>query len=73
RNKVANNPKVRIPPEKRKLSMVFQNLALWPHMTVEKNLTFGLKDSSRKNRIGKANMRLEMMQESVKEWPWQGR
>lgn len=62
RNKVANNPKVRIPPEKRKLSMVFQNLALWPHMTVEKNLTFGLKDSSRKNRIEKANMRLEMMQ-----------
>jgi ABC-type Fe3+/spermidine/putrescine transport system ATPase subunit len=30
-------------PEKRKLGMVFQDLALWPHMTVKGNLEFGLK------------------------------
>ena len=29
-------------PSERQLSMVFQNYALYPHMTVEKNITFGL-------------------------------
>ncbi len=30
------------PPEKRGLAVVFQDLALWPHLTVEGNLAFGL-------------------------------
>jgi iron(III) transport system ATP-binding protein len=33
----------RIPPEKRGLGMVFQNYALFPHMTVAENISFGLK------------------------------
>ena len=32
-----------MPPEKRNAPMVFQNYALWPHMTVFENVTFGLK------------------------------
>jgi ABC-type Fe3+/spermidine/putrescine transport system ATPase subunit len=32
-----------IPAEKRNIGMVFQNLALWPHMTVAENIEFGLK------------------------------
>ena len=32
-----------VPPEKRNLGMVFQNYALWPHMTIEENIEFGLK------------------------------
>ncbi len=35
---VANN----FPPNKRELSMVFQNYALYPHLTVRQNITFGL-------------------------------
>jgi len=31
-----------LPPEKRGLGMVFQNYALFPHMTVRKNVQFGL-------------------------------
>ena len=31
-----------IPPHKRNTGMVFQNYALWPHMTVEKNVEYGL-------------------------------
>ena len=31
-----------LPPSKRDLSMVFQNYALYPHLTVEQNITFGL-------------------------------
>jgi len=30
-------------PDKRKIGMVFQNYALFPHMTVEQNLLYGLK------------------------------
>lgn len=32
-----------IPPEKRGIGLVFQNYALWPHMTVFQNLSFGLE------------------------------
>jgi len=34
----------RLPPWKRNLGMVFQNYALWPHMTVFENVAFGLKE-----------------------------
>src|SRR5687767_13101744 len=33
---------VDLPPEARGLAMVFQNYALWPHMSVAKNVAFGL-------------------------------
>ena len=39
---VASAGKNLIPPENRDLGMVFQDLALWPHMTVQENLAFGL-------------------------------
>ena len=32
-----------VPPKDRDIAMVFQNYALYPHMTVYKNLAFGLK------------------------------
>ncbi|CAK9883868.1 MAG: Maltose/maltodextrin import ATP-binding protein MalK [Candidatus Erwinia impunctatus] len=32
-----------IPPEKRGIGLVFQSYALWPHMTVEQNVDFGLR------------------------------
>ena len=32
------------PPRERGISMVFQNYALYPHMTVEDNIAFGLKN-----------------------------
>ncbi|UGS40764.1 ABC transporter ATP-binding protein [Pseudocitrobacter corydidari] len=37
--KVVNN----LPPKARGIAMVFQNYALYPHMTVRENLAFGLK------------------------------
>jgi iron(III) transport system ATP-binding protein len=32
-----------LPPEQRNMSMIFQSYALWPHMTVEENVAYGLK------------------------------
>ena len=31
------------PPYERNIGMVFQNYALWPHMTISDNITYGLK------------------------------
>lgn len=54
----------RVPPHQRNIGMVFQNYALFPHMTVEKNLEYPLKvrrlpASERKAKVRKA---LEMVQ-----------
>ncbi len=38
-NVVVNN----LPPKDRDIAMVFQNYALYPHMTVEQNMAFGLR------------------------------
>jgi iron(III) transport system ATP-binding protein len=32
-----------LPPQERNTAMVFQNYALWPHMSVRNNVTYGLK------------------------------
>jgi len=32
-----------VPPERRGMSMIFQSYALWPHMTVEQNISYGLR------------------------------
>jgi ABC-type Fe3+/spermidine/putrescine transport system ATPase subunit len=52
-----NSGRSGVPPEKRGVAMVFQDLALWPHMTVEAHLDFVLRDrvrirSAREHRIG---------------------
>ena len=43
---VAANGRILLEPEKRNIGMVFQDLALWPHLTVEGNLEFGLNARS---------------------------
>jgi iron(III) transport system ATP-binding protein len=32
-----------LPPERRNMSMIFQSYALWPHMTVAENVSYGLR------------------------------
>jgi multiple sugar transport system ATP-binding protein len=34
---------ISLPPSQRELGLVFQNYALWPHMKVDKNITFALE------------------------------
>lgn len=57
RTLVDTNTGVHLPPEKRLVGMVFQELHLFPHMTVRKNLMFG------KGRHGGRPMSLERVVE----------
>ena len=54
----------KVPPYKRGIGMVFQNYALFPHMTVAENLSFplevrGMRQSEREHRVKRA---LDMVQ-----------
>jgi iron(III) transport system ATP-binding protein len=40
---VTSAGRVLVPPEERGVAVVFQDLALWPHLTVAENLGFGLE------------------------------
>jgi iron(III) transport system ATP-binding protein len=44
-DRIVSDParKILLPPEKRSLGMVFQSYAVWPHMTVFKNVAYPLK------------------------------
>ena len=53
---VSESGRAVVPPERRDLAVVFQDLALWPHLTVQQNLGFGLEmrrtsRSERENQI----------------------
>ena len=39
---LVSNSEWTLPPDKRNIGFVFQTAALWPHMTIEQNIMFGL-------------------------------
>jgi iron(III) transport system ATP-binding protein len=41
--RVVSDKQRTLPPESRKMSMIFQSYALWPHMTVAENIVYGLR------------------------------
>lgn len=53
-----------VPPEKRPINMVFQDYALWPHMTVRQNMAYGL----RRQKISKQEMnsKIQRLQELLR-------
>ena len=53
-----------VPPADRKLGMVFQNYALWPHMTVRGNILFGLqvRKTSKVEQVSRLADTLERLQ-----------
>jgi putrescine transport system ATP-binding protein len=53
----------KLPPYKRPINMMFQSYALFPHMTVEENVAFGLRQErlSRKEIVNRADHYLELV------------
>jgi iron(III) transport system ATP-binding protein len=56
--------RLHLPPNRRDVSMVFQNYALWPHMTVAKNVAYPLKARRMKDalREGQVEAALKVVQ-----------
>jgi putative spermidine/putrescine transport system ATP-binding protein len=62
-----------LPPRKRRLAMVFQQFALFPHLTVAKNVAFGLRmqriaPKERQSRV-QAALELVQMADLAERWP----
>ncbi|HYF22770.1 MAG TPA: ABC transporter ATP-binding protein [Caulobacteraceae bacterium] len=57
--RVLSGPGVHLPPELRDVGFVFQDYALFPHLTVEANVAFGLKDLPGRERRARALAQLE--------------
>jgi len=60
---VAEDGRNLVEPEDRQVGMVFQDLALWPHMTVSGNLAFGLKSkgTTKQERLTRIHEMLQLV------------
>ena len=58
RDRTVAGPSAWVPPEKRRVGMVFQDWVLFPHLDVHDNVAFGLPSEGRRERVGEV---LEMM------------
>ncbi len=56
---ILSGPRSHLPPEKRDIGFVFQDYALFPHMSVEDNVAFGLKRLSPAERQKRALLQLQ--------------
>ncbi|MBD1555574.1 ABC transporter ATP-binding protein [Vibrio sp. S9_S30] len=50
-----------VPPEKRNIGMIFQDYALFPHLTVEQNVGFGLRTSNEAEKASKVAEMLKLV------------
>ena len=56
---VVSRPGLTVPPEKRRIGMVFQDYALFPHLTVARNIAFGLNEEREGERAARVAELLE--------------
>ncbi len=54
RDAVVSGATVHVPPEQRKVGMVFQEFALFPHISVAENVGYGVSGADRIHRVGDA-------------------
>jgi iron(III) transport system ATP-binding protein len=61
RDRLLSGPGVHVSPEARDVGIVFQNYALFPHLTVRENVAFGLDGASAAEQTARAQEALEMV------------
>jgi iron(III) transport system ATP-binding protein len=54
-------PDAVVPPERRRMAMIFQSYALWPHLTVAQNVAYGLRFKGELSRTERARKVAEML------------
>jgi len=59
--KLASSKSTNLAPDRRNLGMVFQEYALFPHMTVKQNVSFGLKSMPKSEREGRFDEVMELV------------
>lgn len=59
--RILSAPDVHIAPEDRRVGMMFQDYALFPHMTVNENIGFGIRGVTRKEREHRVRQMLEIV------------
>jgi len=59
RDRLVSSPAQLIPPEKRNVGMVFQDFALFPHLTVAENISFGIRNDSSSEQAQRVNQLLQ--------------
>jgi len=57
-----SDDRINVPPRRRNIGYVFQNYALFPHLTVYKNIEYGIKQLDKKIRHNKTMEMLEKIQ-----------
>lgn len=60
-NMVISDAEKVVPPEKRRIGMVFQDFALFPHLTVEQNIIFGLNKKNPDRNQKRCNELLKLI------------
>ncbi|GGJ91018.1 ABC transporter ATP-binding protein [Pseudomonas matsuisoli] len=66
---VISRPGFTLAPERRRIGMVFQDYALFPHLTVEENVAFGIRKLPEKGRIAAELLALVKLERLAQRYP----
>lgn len=60
-DQLLSSPGHTVVPERRNVGMMFQDYALFPHLSIEKNIAFGLRKQDKTKRVSRTEEMLELV------------